>query len=356
MDSPGQGQSGKRRRREAFRCGPALAWGLAWMLGAQAAVLGYLEGRHPELLDPKYGCRMLALRDRQRANSERPLWLVLGTSRTEQGFRPGELERVSGPLFYNLGRGGSSPLMYLLTLRRLLADGIRPTGLLVEIFPPALAADEEGVTIHKPTLRDLPLLRRYPVSAQTWALAAEDRLLLWYKYRNALLAQVAPQALSPRARWGDRLWDYRGGEWRIIGAGVEASERRRLTDDAHRRYAAALHDFSVAEVANRALRELLQTCRRQRIDVVLFLMPEASEFRGWYPPATRCRLSSYLDALQREHGVPLIDAGDWIDDAEFSDGHHLLARGATAFTQRFAAEVRHVLGHEPSSFPPGRTP
>ncbi len=279
--------------------------------------------------------------------------LALGSSRTEQGFRPSLLPSGDGPLFYNLARGGSSPLLYLLTLRRLLADGIRPDGLLVEIFPPALVEDEEGAVIYKATLRDWPLLRRYPVGGRTWAFWLQDRFLVWYKYRSGFLASIAPRWLPPRARWGEHLWDYQGGEWRIIGDNVSPHERRRLTDDARRRYARSLQHFRIAADADRALRELLDTCRTQRLSVVLFLMPESREFRAWYPSEARRQLSNYLAVLHDEYGAPLIDARRWIEESEFSDGHHLLSRGAAAFTRRFAAEVLSALVGEPAALAAG---
>jgi hypothetical protein len=314
----------------------------------QTLVVAFLEGRHPEFLDPKYGCRLLALRALCHEQPQRPLLLVLGSSRAEQGFRPGLLQNgdassQSGPLIYNLARGGSSPLLYLLTLRRLWADGIRPNGILIEIFPPALVEEDGDAVLYKATLRDWPVLRRYPVKGRTWAFWLQDRLLLWYKYRSGLLAWAAPQWLPPQARWGENLWDYRGGEWRVLGDKVCAQERRRLTDDARRRYASALQNFRIADDADRALREVLDLCRTERLAVVLFLMPESSEFRSWYSSAARHQLSAYLAALHGEYGVPLIDARCWITDWDFSDGHHLLRWGASAFTRRFVTEVLSVL-------------
>jgi hypothetical protein len=72
---------------------------------------------------------------------------------------------------------------------------------------------------------------------------------------------------------------------------------------------------------------------------VLFLMPESTEFRSWYPPPTQEQLSAYLASLRREYGTPLMDARGWVPNDEFWDGHHMLREGAAAFTQRFAAEV-----------------
>src|SRR5262249_17947355 len=117
------------------------------------------------------------------------------------------------------------------------------------------------------------------------------------------------------------------------------SERRRLTDDARRRYFHSLQHFRIAADADRALRELLDLCRRRHIPVVLFLMPESSEFRGWYAAPTLRRLSDYLTALRRDFGAPLLDARLWLRDDDFSDGHHLLQHGAAVFTRRFIAEI-----------------
>ena len=38
---------------------------------------------------------------------------------------------------------------------------------------------------------------------------------------------------------------------------------------------------------DRALEELLAVCRREQIAAVLVTMPEATDFRGWYPPPAR---------------------------------------------------------------------
>lgn len=333
---PSLGGLSNRRRSNSWR--RIVAWALFWIVAVQGVAVLYLECFHSDFLDPKYGCRVVALREQRRQQSDRPLLLALGSSRTEQGFRPSLLEST-GPMFYNLGRGGSSPLLYLLTLRRLLSDGVRPDGLLVEIFPPALVEGEESAVVYKPTLRDWPLLRRYPIHARTWTFWLQDRLLLWYKYRSGFLASLAPGLLPAQARWGENLWDYRGGEWRAVGDWISPLERRRLTDDARRRYARSLNHFHIAADADRALRELLEMCRAQGIAVVLFLMPESDEFRAWYPPEARRRLSAYLAALQNEYGLASIDARDWFDKGEFSDGHHLLKRSAVTFTHRFAREV-----------------
>jgi hypothetical protein len=317
-----------------------LTWAAAWFVLVQLAAIALLEWKHPEVLDPKYGCRLAQLRTRLRRAPGRRLVVALGTSRAEQGFRPGLLTTTDGgPVVFNLARGGSSPLLHLVTLRRLLADGARPDGVLLEIFPPSLVEPETGATLPKTTLRDFPVLCRYPVSRETYADFLRDRAVPLYAHRSGILAECAPAGLAPRGPWVRRLWDPRGGEWRAISEGVTPQQRRDLTADARRRYFRKLQNFRVAPGADSALRALLTLCRERGIGVVLFLMPESSEFRSWYPPPARERLSAYLASLRRDYGTPLIDARSWIPDDDFWDGHHLLRGGAAAFTQRFAAEV-----------------
>jgi hypothetical protein len=335
-----------RRRTKARQ---VLTWGAVSFALLQLAAVGLLEWKRPDFFDPKYGCRLTQLRARFTPTPGRRLVVVLGTSRAEQGFRPGLLaasQSERGPLVFNLARGGSSPLLHLVTLRRLLADGVRPDWVLLEIFPPSLVEERAGATLPKTTLRDFPVLCHYPVSRETYADFFRDRALLWHTYRSSLLDRYALAGLAPRGWWVERLWDRRGGEWQAISDGVTPQERRALTADARRRYFHKLENFRIAAGADGALRALLDLCREQGIGVVLFLMPESSEFRSWYPPVARERLSAYLASLRRDYDTPLIDARDWIPDDDFWDGHHLLRNGAAAFTQRFAAEVLSPLIEE----------
>jgi hypothetical protein len=317
-----------------------LTWAVACFVLFQLAVIAFLEWEHPEFFDVKYGCRLTQLRSQLAHAPGRRLVVILGSSRAEQGFRPGLLRpRPGDPVVFNLARGGSSPLLQLVTLRRLLADGVRPDCVFLEIFPPSLVEPDTGATLPKVTLRDFPVMSRFPVSRDTYADFVRDRVLLWPTYRSSFLTRCAPDWLSPRGGWLERLWDLRGGEWQAISDGATPQERRERTADARRRYCRKLQNLHVAGGADHGLRGLLDLCREQGIGVVLFLMPESTEFRGWYPPPARERLSTYLASLRREYAVSLVDARGWLPDEDFWDGHHLLRDGAATFTRRFATEV-----------------
>jgi hypothetical protein len=338
-----------RKTRAVSHAWATLLWGAGWFVLVQLAAVSFLEWKRPEFYDPKYGCRLNQLRARLGTVTAARLFVILGSSRAEQGFRPTLLPVSPGQeaqVVFNLARGGSNPLLHLLTLRRLLADGLHPDCVLLEVFPPSLVGEKSGVTIPKATLRDLPLLQRFPVSWKSYAYAARDRALPWSKYRNQLLALCAPGWLSIPACSPERWWDARGGEWATLGDGVSFQEYHELAADAHRRYFRKLQSFHISAEADRALRELLELCRKEAIRVMLFIMPEAGEFRSWYPPATRERLSTYLAALQQEYGFPLIDAREWVPDDDFCDGHHLLRRGAATFTRRFGMELLSRQGLE----------
>src|SRR5262249_12045228 len=80
-----------RKMRARVRARTALAWTAVWFVVGQLLTIAWLEQKQPEFYDPKYGCRLKQLRARLGWEPEAPLLVVLGSSRAEQGFRPGFL-------------------------------------------------------------------------------------------------------------------------------------------------------------------------------------------------------------------------------------------------------------------------
>src|SRR5262249_1104300 len=112
---------------------------------------------------------------------------------------------------------------------------------------------------------------------------------------------------------------------------------------AHAEYHAILQRCQIGFRADQALHEIIQLCRRHQIGIALFLMPEGSEFRSWYPPAVQSRIDQYLAHLGEECSVPVLDMRTWMADVDFVDSHHLLPKGAAVFTKRFEGEVLRPL-------------
>ena len=342
------------RRRAARRARAALLWlGLTILLSHVALSVG-MERVFPQLRDPEYGRKLLRLREQIARNPGRPVVVALGSSRTGMGLRPDVIENDPEavgpdgrkPVVFNFALLGSGPVMELLCLRRLLADGVRPDALVVEVWPPFLYEEggqheERRIDPNRLYRRDLDLLCRYSESPER--LREEVRWswwTAWYSHRFYLLSQVIPNWLP----WENRRnagWEGMDRFGWLPGLPDDPDPRRRRErlENARKFYQPILADFSVTPVADRALRELLRLCGREGIPVTLIVLPESSAFAGWYSDAGRARAEAYLADLRDDFGLPLIDARRWVDDARLPDGFHLTRAGAAEFSRRFGREV-----------------
>ena len=319
----------------------ALLWGLASFVALQVVLAVGIELRFPELRDPEFGRKLTRLCARTTARSPRPYTVVmLGSSRVLFGFDASRLEgdlgrAVGGPaVVYNFGLTGAGPLAELLTLRRLLARGVRPDLLLVEVLP-ALLSERCDEKERFPALRlwrdDLPLLERYGARRRAdWWMAQP---VPWYEHRFAILSRLLPQLL-PDALRQDWAWCCDDAGWVRSDSQPTPTQRQAAEEHARQEYAYLLADFRPGEPACRALREVLDVCRRENVPAALVLMPEATTFRAMYSPQSRARTDALLADLGRDCGVRVIDAREWVADDDFWDPHHLRGPGAVTFTER----------------------
>jgi hypothetical protein len=206
----------------------------------------------PELRDPEYGYRLRRLAPRTRPGAGRPFTVVmLGSSRTTWGFKAGRLEHTLAQslgrpvVVFNFGVTGAGPLLHLLNLRRLLADGVRPDLVLVEILPPLLAGqypDHElaRLAVTRLWLRDLRLLERYGARGtglraawwQAWPVP-------WYAHRFAILSRLAPACLPYQVRMD---WAYRIDKSGWVESPVKRSDPDRRREGVARAYVHAFLD------------------------------------------------------------------------------------------------------------------
>jgi hypothetical protein len=347
---PAAGGAASRRRR-GRRAGQALLWGWALFAALQGALV-LAERRSPGLWQPQYAHKLALLHRRLAEAPGRPLVLLMGTSRTLNGLRPAELPPAGfgdpAPVVYNFACAGAGPLHQVLLLRRLLADGIHPQHVFLELLPALLAFDNEiGTMLGDKTIlwRDLPALERHwhsPLQRHWWV---GMNLLPCLAHRDALLAWLAPQVLSKAERRRFRPWPLDAGGYFpiLLGGRVSGAECRSRLRHTREEYYHLLQDFHISPVANRAVRAFLDLCRAHGIGVTLVLMPESSAYRAWYAPHAAATLRHYLDGLCRDYRLRSIDARTWVADANFVDGHHLLPRGVSVLTGRFGREVSRLL-------------
>jgi hypothetical protein len=310
----------------------------------QAALAVAVEVWRPEVRDPEYGIKLAVLRRRLAERPGAPLVLALGSSRTLMGLRP-ELLDDGGAVVFNFGLTRCGPMQELLDYRRLRAAGARPAVVLIEVTPSLLSQPDVWATAEQDrrmSWADLAVLGRYrPRPAEMYWNWAQARLAPWFAYRFSLLAQYLPAGLPPESRTILKWGDVDGAGWltRPEAVAVSAEEYRKRVAVVHEAFAPLVRDWRPAPEGGGALRELLDDCRRDRVPAVLYLMPEAPQFRSWYSAEARKRLTAYLGELSREYEAPVIDGREWIPEEGFEDGHHLRPAGARVFTARFEREV-----------------
>jgi hypothetical protein len=333
-------------------------WTLAGFALSQLALSIYLDKRQLQTRDPLYGHRLHSLQARLTESPNAPLFLILGSSRVKYSVWPSAMtipptEGAAAPIVYNFGINGMGTIRELMYWRRLLADGIRPKWMLVEIWPPLWAETgffrESRMLTFEDDLhwRDLPLVCRYfRNDRDVLRLALRKSFLPIRTYRDLLLSLFAQPLLSEaqlgemRQHVRDSLPDDLGGWFPWPWATNTPEEKRRAMLDGVEKIKPLIDSaLSIDARSDTALRELLAECRQHGVKTALILMPEHSQTRGWYSPRATAVVRDYLDRIQKEQQVPIVDTRDWQPDDDFADACHLGRQGVPAFSARLGREV-----------------
>jgi hypothetical protein len=334
------------RRVLGRRSRASIVWALGFLVGAQIGFFFPLSFWWPQLHDPQYGGRLTRLRARLAEKpKDQPFVLVLGSSHTALGVRPG-IRGDSSPFLFNFSMNDGCPVVSLLCLHRLLAEGIKPDWLVVETCPLQLWLDGPRAQAHSCLQlvlvqhRDLPVLSRYYLNPHKfrhdWR---KGQLFPWYFHRDYLLNCFNPRWL-PAVKRQNKTWDHIddwGWQW-VEGATQNYQETGMDLEYLRNCMTGMFRQWTICDVDKRAIQEIIDICRREKIRLALLRMPEASVFLSWYPSAMLDQVDKYLTDLSREHQVAIVDARTWVPDAGFWDGHHLTPFGASVFTQRFDRE------------------
>ena len=321
----------------------SVLWAIGLFLALQAGYEYPLSHWWPQLHDPEYGGKLNSLRAKLAAKpAEQPFVLVLGSSHTGMGVRPGALPNDPGqPLVFNFSINGSGRIVDLLALRRLLAEGIRPDWVLVETWAMHLLMDGQGaknswcIPPVRLRYRDLEVLARYYHNPhQTRVQWREAQALPWFSHRYFLVSQVSPELL-PQGQRQDYLWantDDHGWQW-VPGHTEPYDTNPERMKAVEVFYQTMFQQYRITPEGERALREIVETCQREHIQVALMRMPESERVRRCYPAKVREAVEDFLAGLKRDYQVPFIDAWTWAEEQDFSDGHHLNPRGAARFME-----------------------
>jgi hypothetical protein len=330
---------------------------LLWSLGFYVLailVLNVLMDRWcPAPFEKVYRVKWEGLCQLAREEPGHPLVVMLGSSRTDGALQAGRLNNMLDSdgrpvVAFNFGVPAAGPMHEFQYLRDILDEGIRPRLLLVEFLPPLfnephsrLISEEnwaaaDWMSLHQ-YVRLCPYLSHPGRKASEWIAA---RVAPWYVHRFSLHGWVLEKLHPPtdpspvpypHDQWGCRCPEPLTPQVKAARAQVA------------REYMPSLSHFRLGQGPARAMRDLLECCRQERIPVALVLTPESTTFRSWYRPECLKTMRDMLDELQATYGVEVIDATHWLDDDDFMDGHHLDVRGADKFTFRMSEEVQRLL-------------
>jgi hypothetical protein len=331
---------------------------LAW--AAAQAVLGRAMDGCLWLRDPIFGDKELKLRARVATRTTaagRPFTVVmLGSSRTGFGLRGDVVEDVLAAklgrpvVAFNLGMPAAGPITTLISLRRLLDAGERPDVVLIEVLPPLLAG-QVPVPVEQNFLHPERMCRDEVELAVSHGFAEDRSWSRWwvaelvpvYGHRFPLLGRLLHTWLP----WGLRCDFSRGtdatGWLKPIVDTLTPEMTRQGILHARGDYFDLLQTLTLDGPAARAVGESLMLCQQRGVRAALVLMPEGRDFRSWYPPRVNAELAAFLGGLSRTFGAPLIDARGWLEDECFTDSHHMLPPGASAFSERLGREISPML-------------
>jgi len=347
-----------RSRRLRQSAGAVACWFLLFYALSQWAIGLVVDRCRPVPFEIVRRVKGRQIRELAARAPDRPLVVMLGSSRVDQAFQAGRLAGLPGPdgrplLAYNFGVPASGALHEWLYLREMLDAGIRPRLLLVEYVRPLLGVPRRGLISEEewmaaPWSRPERLVRLWPYldrprrKAYEWLAA---RLAPAYTF-HADFDVWLQLTLHPERFPRDQSYDQDVWGWRLPEPLTDADCAARL-HVCRLQYAATLAQMHPGNASRRALHDLLACCRREGIAVALIVMPESNAFRSYYSPQGWAESEQLLAELSNTHGVEVIDAGHWIDDREFADGHHLRAEGATRFTTRLIGEIQRLLRQSP---------
>jgi hypothetical protein len=309
-----------------------------------AEKIGLLK-RHPEFFSP---------------TAARARLLAVGSSRTQLCL---DAERLSDDRTsaFNFGCAGCGPVANALYQRRLLDDGVTFDAALIELHPAMLAdplsvaevcapgpAPQRPATVpfEARWLHDYRL-RRHEVDTLRgfgWPIDTPSQfrpagpLQTAHTFRYAVLNAYAPSLLP--CPFGLGLLDRTDARGHVPGIEITPEKRAEYLAQAYAEYFAAFADYRPGGPAVAAVRDMLTQLQARGIRATLLLTPESSEFRSWYGPGKRAVISAFAVELAHEFGAPLIDAREWLPDAEFADGHHVTPDGTRTFTDRLRGALK----------------
>ena len=348
----------RKKQRRARR---AVLLAVALFGATQIGFVAVVERSDPALVDAEFGTRLEYFRTLRRQYPRRKSIAVLGSSRIGNGFESDYAtarscieDNQESPIVANMSMTGGTSVWQYLALRRLIDHGLKPDAVIVEIFPMTLVSDDQyfQAGYHFPPHRlrwgDIRSLSAI-VPDNAWRHGSEwvanNAVFPWHTHRFSLVGLFAPKwqvdQLSDNAN--PRIWRKIVSPTGWIRFGVDEptpAQRQKSEDVARSAYGPIGISTTISKQVAATYEALFACCREHGIEVrAVVMMPESEMFRGFYGPSLQQEVRRFAESVTHDHGIPVVDAREWIPAEQFWDGHHLLAAGARAFTDRICTET-----------------
>ena len=342
--------SPRRANRRLRQARSTVLWAGVGLIALNVGLIA-LVNLKPGIRDPLFDLPAERFRQRIATADDKPITIAfLGSSRTGGGIRPTVVQEMVTAetgrpcIAYNLHVPGNGPVGELVHWNRLLERGQRPDIVVVEITPSRFASKDgvpdEANLLHgdRLTRPEVRLVRGYGFPADVETEYREANLNPWSGYRFQLLGVAKPRWLPPNvvrheARApADQGWQqphfikHNPAHFR---AAVE--QNRPLL---FRPMQEAVFDGPPAA----ALRELLHSAMAGGARAAVWVTPEGSLIREWYPDRVNRELAAFLKEL-RAGGAIAEDGRAWLADEAFSDGHHAVRSWSDEYTRTVTRQV-----------------
>ncbi len=329
-------------RRRAART--EAIWTLSGFALISTALFVAIDTRYSHWYDEEYAKRREQFQARVAEEPDRPVLMVVGSSRILCGFLATEVGDVPDPatgqraLVLHNSHLGSGARMNLMLVDRCVRDGVRPKWVVIELVPGILF--HEALHMRTVSMADLKLILPFTNQGRVIYELARERVNIVYNMRMNLLRNTVP-ALETVVDAKDVVRVNRVGDddnWsRIDHPTPEMKEVQ--TKKATDYYQARMGNLQMRPELADATREMARYCRRNGIGLAFIITPEDSRFRSWYGPTSEATFQEFAQSLRAEFGVPIVDGRQWVEDKYFVDPHHLMTEGSRRFTARLEREV-----------------
>ncbi|HEX3150581.1 MAG TPA: hypothetical protein VHR66_21065 [Gemmataceae bacterium] len=304
------------------------------------------------LRDPLFDIPTERFQERIAASDASTLKIAfLGSSRTGGGIRPSVVQETLAAetgkpcIAYNLHVPGNGPVGELVHWNRLLERSLRPDVVVIEITPSQFVLDKNGVPdeavlLHgdRLTQPESRIVRNYGFADTIVKEYWEANLNPWFGFRFQLLGIFKPSWLPPNVvRHETRLpadlgWQRPFALAQIpqqFAAAIKQNRKLLFEPMQHARF-----DNAPAQ----ALRDLIRSAHEHDTTVAVWVTPEASPIRAWYPPHVDIELAAFLNEL-RSTGAIVADGRTWLPDEAFSDGHHPVRAWSDEYSRKVTRAV-----------------